>query len=62
MLLLFLRLFFSLVRIIVKVFIEFVTITNSVVYILFFFVCEACGILAHLPGIKLSLSVLEGEI
>lgn len=36
MLLLFLRLFFSFVRIIVKVFIEFVTITNSVVYILFF--------------------------
>ena len=36
MLLLFLRFFFSLMHIILKVFIEFVTITSSVVYILFF--------------------------
>ena len=27
-----------------------------------FFVCEACGILAHWPGIESSPPVLEGEI
>ena len=44
-----------------KVFIEFVTIL-LLFYVLFFFVFEACGILAPLPGIKLRHLALEGEV
>ena len=43
-----------------KVFIEFVTIL-LLSYVLGFFGCEACGILAPRPGIKPTPLVLEGE-
>ena len=44
-----------------KVFIEFVTIL-LLFYVLFFWVCEACGILTPRPGIEPAPPALEGEV
>ena len=43
------------------VFIEFVTVL-FLFYVLTCFGCEACGILATLPGIKPTPPALEGEV
>ena len=52
--------FFLLERTIFKVFLEVVTIL-LLFYVLVLW-CEACGILAPWPGIKLTLPALEGEV
>ena len=47
--------------IVFKVFIEFVTVLLWF-YVLFFFSCKSCGILAPQPGIEPTPPALEGEV
>ena len=47
---------------VLKVFVEFVTISLLFYILFFFFGPGACGILVPLPGIKPALSTLEHEI